>query len=138
MTSPNEAEHRALDFVVDTLRAAYGEDDVKGTERGVFFVRGGPNAIRVRVTPISGDAAIVDVYTWVGHDVEVTDDLCRYLLDRNTQIRFGKASIDRDGDILLEHSLFPEQLSATVLLRLVELVAELADQVEGELRKRFE
>lgn len=115
------------------LREAFG-DHVEESPRGpTFLVPGGPHGIRVTVSPIGDDEAVVDVYTWVGRDVELTAEVARYLLEKNGHLRFAAAGLDRDGDLRLEASLFPDQVTAAALGRLVDVVAAAADELDQEL-----
>lgn len=136
MTS--DAQRRYLELVGGWLRESYCEL-AQQSEQGhpVFLVPGGPHAMRVRVSPIGKDEAVIDVYTWLGRDIQLTPEVARYLLEKNGQLRFGKLSIDPDGDLILEDSLFAEQLDASVVTRLVRLLAAAADEIEDELRTRF-
>ena len=106
------------------------------TEPGKFLVaRGHP--VLVRVSPVGGGGEIVDVATWVARGLELTPEVTRFLLARSARIRVGKLGIDADGEIIVEHSLFPEGLGCEVLARTVELVSSVAAELEVELAERF-
>lgn len=137
MKGETEAQRRYLDLVGQYLRDAYGEDVRESADRPSFFVPTPPNGVWVRVSAIGEDEVVVDAYTWIGHELEVTAEVEHYLLERNASLRFGKVGIDTDGDLLLEHSLFPEAVEAVVLERVVDLVASVADDLEWELAERF-
>lgn len=93
--------------------------------------------IVVRVSPVEGGGEIVDIATWIGEGLELTSELTRFLLERSARLRFGKLGVDGDGDIVVEHSLFPEQLGCDVLTRAVELVSSVAEGLEREISERF-
>jgi hypothetical protein len=91
----------------------------------------------VRVSPIDGGGEVVDVGTWAGRGRELTPELMRFLLERSERVRVGKVGVDQDGDVVVEHSLFPEQLDCAVLMRVVELVSSVAADLEREVTERF-
>ena len=119
------------------MSETFGTQVQRPEEDATLVVPGGPYGIRVTVTPIGDDEAAVDVYTWLGRKVEVTAPVARYLLERNARLRFGSLGVDPDGDVILEASLFPEQVDPVALSRLVELIAVAADEIDEELRTRF-
>jgi len=108
---------------------------VRPGEPGHFLVERA-HPVWVRVSPVQGGTEIVDVATWVGQGLELTPELARFLLEWSERRRVGKVGVDRDGDIILEHSLFPEQLGCEVLVRVVELVSLAAAELERELAER--
>lgn len=106
-------------------------------EAGAFFVPLGRNGIRVNVKPVGTDNAVIDAYSWIGRGLEITPELAMFLAERNSQLRFGALGIDPEGDVMYQHSLFPESISKVVLERLVQLMAMTADELDDELNGRF-
>lgn len=137
MKPASEAQQRCFEEVGRCLREAFGGVVEESEEEATYRLPLGPYGIRVTVSRIDDDEAVVDVYTWLGRDLAVTPEVARFLLERNAQLRFGSLGVDPDGDILLGHSLFCEQADTLVLRRLVEMLAAVAEELEGELGKRF-
>lgn len=137
MEPATEAQRRTLDLVHECLREAFGPLLAEGERTPAFLVPGGPHGIRVAVQPVGEDEAVVDVFTWVGRDVEVTSEVARWLLERNAALRFVSLALDADGDVRIDAALFPENVSADELARVVALVAAAADDVDRELSERF-
>lgn len=136
MTPASEAYRECHELVGRCLREAFGEL-VQSEDASTFLVPGGPYGMRVRVSPIGEDEAVVDVCTWLGRDLEATPQLARYLLEENARLRFGALAIDPDGDIVLAHALFPDALDGVALERLIKLMAAVAVEIEAELSRRF-
>ena len=126
-----------MEGVREAVRSALGEAFASHVEESphgpTFLVPGGPYGVRVTVSRIDGTDSVVDVYTWVGRGVEVTPAVARYLLEQNARFRFAAVALDADGDIRIEASVFPDQVSAEALARLVDIVGAAAGEVEQEL-----
>ena len=80
-----------------------------------------------------GGGEVVDVATWAARGLELTPEVTRWLLEHSARVRVGKVGVDADGDIVVEHSLFPEGLGCEVLIRTVELVSSVGAELEREL-----
>lgn len=119
--------------VRSALGEAFGSHVEESPEGSTFLVPGGPYGVRVSVSGIDGGDSVVDIYTWVGRGVEVTPTVFRYLLEQNARFRFAAVALDADGDIRIEASVFPDQVSTESLARLVDIVGAAAGEVEQEL-----
>ena len=101
------------------------------------FLVARPHPVWVRVSSVKGGDEIIDVATWLREKHELTPELTRFLLEWSARARVGKLGVDRDGEIVVEHSLFPEQLGCEVLRRVVDIVSTVAAEIEHELTRQF-
>jgi hypothetical protein len=119
------------------LRDAFGELVQAAPHEPAYFVSLGRIGVRVEVEAVGNDNALIETFSWIAQKLTVDDQLAALLARRNATLRFGALCVDGEGDIILRHALFPEQLSKTVLVRLVELISSTADTIDQELRERF-
>jgi hypothetical protein len=132
-----EAQRDLYELVGRCLREAFGEEAEVTAGESTYRVAGGPYGVKVAASPIGHDQAVVELYTWLARGLEITPDVARYLLETNACLRFGSLGLDSDGCLLLVHSLFPEQVDAVALARVITLLGATADEVEHELTERF-
>ena len=114
------------------LRAAFGGAVEQDGDRPAYLVRLA-NPVWVRISPVGDGHVVVDVATWPALRPDLSPELVWGLLTRNARIRFGKLGLDRDGDVVVEHSLLAETVECDGLKRVVELVAAVAADLEREL-----
>jgi hypothetical protein len=119
------------------LREAFGELVAEAPDGSAFFVPLGRIGVRVEVEAVGDGNALVEAYSWIARDLTVDDPLGSFLAHRNAGLRFGTLCVDGEGAVILRDALFPESVSKTVLARLVRLLADTADELDEELRKRF-
>jgi hypothetical protein len=122
--------------VGEWLRAAFGEAVRQARGEPTYFVALGRVGVRVDIVPVGGGDSVVEAYSWIGQGIPITDELGRHLAERNAELNFGTLSIDGEGAIILGHSLFGDGASETVLTRLVRILAETAEVLDGELQRR--
>jgi hypothetical protein len=91
----------------------------------------------VAVNPIVVHSTVLDFHSLVVRDIETTPELMRWLLRRNHRLRMGALSLDRDGDIVLKHSLLGDTLTREELQIVLATLVELADELDDEITSRF-
>jgi hypothetical protein len=119
------------------LRAAFGEPVLEAPDEPAYFVPLGSIGVRVNIEPIGEHDAVLQAYAWVAQGLPVTPEIGLYLAERNIELRFGSLCVDGEDAIILQHTLFSEATSETVLDRLVRAIAESAQTLDDELRLRF-
>lgn len=119
------------------LREAFGELVREAPDEAAYFVALGRIGVRVEVEPVGGENALIETYSWIAQQLTVDDSIAAFLVRRNAGMRFAALCVDGEGAIILRQALFPEQLSKTVLVRLLELMSAAADTIDQELRERF-
>lgn len=119
------------------LRNAFGERVLESPDEPAYFVPLGKIGVRVNVEPVADGDAVIESYSWIAQGLAVTPAIGLYLAQRNVELRFGSLGVDGEGAIILQHSLFSEGADSIVLERLVRVMAESAEALDGELRERF-
>jgi hypothetical protein len=62
--------------------------------------------LSIGVLAVGEEQAVVDIWAWLGHGMEVTLEVAKYLLTKNKDMRFGKLGVDDEGDIALSARCF--------------------------------
>src|SRR4051812_22226144 len=137
MELAHQAHEEAYTLVAGYLRQSFGDLAEADEERPYFSLALGRVGINVTVQAMGDDEAAINIYTWLAHGLEVTDEAARFLLERNGAFRVGRFSIDDDGDIMLDHTLLADTLSKAELATVVRWMSGIADEVEDELKMRF-
>jgi hypothetical protein len=131
------AQRELLASTGSQLRSAFGEAVIENPDEPAHFVGLGSIGVRVDVEPAGEDDAIVAVYSWIAQGVAATPEVGLFLAERNAELRFGALSVDGEGAIILGDALFADGAGEMVLARLVTVLAETADVLDEELRRRF-
>lgn len=119
------------------LREAFGELVKDAPDASAFFVPLGRIGVRVEVEAVGSENALVECYAWIAQELTVDEALGSFLAHRNAGLRFGALCVDGEGAVIFRHALFEEAASKTVLMRLIEVMADTADTLDEELRIRF-
>src|ERR1044072_4653084 len=88
MEYKSEAHKKAYEKTRDYLRALLGEVKVK-TMDDTFALQEGSTFVYARTFPIGDKKSGVEIFSYVVVDVEVTEDLMRYLLTYNLRLILG-------------------------------------------------
>jgi hypothetical protein len=137
MTGLTAAQRDLLDRITPALGKAFGERVLIAPDQPSLFVRRGSIGVRLDVLDAPGGDAVLECYAWVAQELPITPELGLYLAQRNVELHFGALAIDGDGAIMLQHALFAESVSDGVLVRLVRVLADTADVLDAEIRRRF-
>jgi len=119
------------------LRAALGRYEV--TRDGSYSLRHG--STRLMIKPVAlpdSDKTIVNLLAFVNIDVNVNNDLVKYLMDLNKNILFGKFVVLEDQKMVLcQHSLLGEKLDQEELMVGIAAIVLTADKYDDEIKARF-
>ena len=102
-----------------------------------FWLTLGSAQIRIFVFPFGDDASTIQVYSTVVLKVENTPDLMEYLLRANVDMRFGAFGIDRDGDVIFQHTIIGDTCDKAELKASIAAVAATADMKDDEIIAKF-
>ncbi len=137
MQLEQQAQEDLYARVATYLRQGFGELAQASDDSPLFSIWLGNVGIRVAVEAVGEDRAVVDVATWLGRGVSVTEEVAHHLLRKNTELRFGTLGVDEDGDITFDYSLLGESVTKDALSRVVRIFSATADQLDNELMMRF-
>ena len=121
----------------DYLRATIGRYEV--TRDGSYSLRHGTTRLIIKPRGLSGtDKTIVSIFAFVAIDVNVTDELMRYLNDINKRVTFGKFFVIEDQKLVIcQHSLLGGTLDKDELMVGIAAVAYTSDQYDEKIVERF-
>jgi hypothetical protein len=99
----------------------------------LFVLPLGSATANVEVLPWGNSEAIISTWSYVVTGAEVTQDLMRFLLKKNSELQFGVFSIDDDGDIRFHTTLVGSTCDRQELQTLVSSVLETADKYDDAI-----
>jgi hypothetical protein len=140
MEFKSEPHKRVYEKTRDYLHTLFGEVNVK-TMDDTLVLQEGSTFVYTRAFPIGEKKAGVEVFSYVVVDVEVTDDLMRYLLTYNLRLILGAFGIaigeDGNATVLLSHSILGDTMSRDELYASVSAIARVADDLDDQIVKAF-
>src|SRR6185295_1126405 len=113
MEFKTEAHQRAYEKARDYLHTLFGEVNIKVMD-DTFVLQEGSTFVYVRVFPIGEKKSGVEIFAYVVVDVEVTEQLMRYLLTYNLRLIMGGFGLARGegskGTVLLTHTILGDSM----------------------------
>jgi hypothetical protein len=135
-----EAQERVYEKTRSYLHTLFGEVNVKVMD-DTFVLQEGSTFVYVRVFPIGEKKAGVEVFAYVVVDVEVTDQLMRYLLTYNLRLILGAFGLARGegdkGTVLLTHTILGDSMDREELYGSVSAIARVADDLDETIVTAF-
>lgn len=119
------------------LREIVGSYQV--TRSGDYSFRHGSTRIVIRPTFLRNmNKSILRIIALTVINIDVNDDLTRYLNDINSRIYFGKfIAIEPEKMVVCTHSLLGDKLDKEEFLTSVAAVALLSDKYDDEIIQKF-
>lgn len=99
----------------------------------IFILPLGSATATVEVLPWGNTEAIISTWSYVVTGAEITPDLMKFLLKKNSELQFGVFSIDDDGDIRFHTTLVGSTCDREELKTLVSSVLQTADQYDDAI-----
>jgi hypothetical protein len=129
-----ELYHVVEDYLV-ALDVTYtrNEDDAFFTVRIAEDVR-----THILVVAWGDDDALLLVRSWIVRPAQLTSELMRYLLGRNTGARLGALAIDDDDDIMFQYTLGAAALDRTELRDAINAVSFGGARARDRILSRFD
>ena len=135
MELKTEAHRKVYDKTRGYLNSLFGEVNVKVLDDSLVLQEGS-TFVYLRVFPIGDSKAGVEVFSYVVVDVEVTDELMRFLLTYNLKLMLGGfgMAIGEDGRavILLTHTILGDSMDREELYASVSAIARVADDLDDQ------
>lgn len=132
-----EAQKDCFEKVSSCLNGKFTGMVIPAEELPAFFIVRGNAILQVAVFPLGESDSVIQCRSYTVSGAELTDDLMRYLLNQNTQLRFGSFGIDNDGDIILEHSLIGSLADRLSTQRIAEMILASANKFGDEIVARW-
>ena len=140
MEFKSEAHQKTYEKARDCLYALFGEVNVKVMD-DTFVLQEGSTFVYVRTFPIGEKKSGVEIFAYVVVDVEVTEQLMRYLLTYNLRLIMGGFGLARGegdkGTVLLTHTILGDSMDREELYASVSAVARVADDLDDQIVTAF-
>ena len=137
MKFDNEVQEKVHGNITKWGRELYGEmlyldDD------GDFAMGFGSAVIWIRVQPFGDDECIINIYSLVIVEVELTPDLMKFLLQTNRELPFGLFAVNPDsGSILLDENLVGSSCTKEELRLTVGWMGKMVDRFDDEIKSKW-
>ncbi len=137
MNFQTEAQRNCYEQVAGWMRASFGKfpcarQDFPGL--GLFM---NSALVEVLVYPWEDDDATINVRSYVVTGANLSEDLLRFLLQENTDMRFGAFGVDNDGNILFEYTTLGSACSQKELETAVKAVLSVADDYDDAIVEKW-
>jgi len=140
MEFKTEAHKKVHEKTRDYLHTLFGEVNVKLMD-DTFVLQEGSTFVYVRTFPIGEKKSGVEVFSYVVVDVEVTEQLMRYLLTYNLRLILGAFGLARGdggkGTVLLTHTILGDSMDREELYGIVSAIARVADDLDDQIVTAF-
>ncbi|HKA19685.1 MAG TPA: hypothetical protein VKN18_15450 [Blastocatellia bacterium] len=140
MELKSEGHQRVYEKTRDYLHSLFGEINVKVMD-DTFVLQEGSTFVYVRTFPIGDKKSGVEVFAYVVVDVEVTEQLMRYLLTYNLRLILGAFGLARSegakGTVLLTHTILGDSMDREELYASVSAIARVADNLDDQIVAAF-
>jgi len=135
-----EAHKKVHEKTRGFLHTLFGEVNVKLMD-DTFVLQEGSTFVYVRTFPIGEKKSGVEIFSYVVVDVEVTEQLMRYLLTYNLRLILGAFGLARGegskGTVLLTHTILGDSMDREELYGSVSAIARVADDLDDQIVTAF-
>lgn len=137
MEFQTQAQKACYEKVVAWMKELFGELAQPRDDAPAVVVLSGSAVAQAIVFPWGEDDAVICTRAYVVTGVELTPDLMHFLLRENADMRFGAFGVDKDGDILFEHSIVGSTADKNELKASVMAVLMTADHYDDQIVSRW-
>ena len=141
MKFKTEAHEKVYQKMRDCLFTLFGEVSLTAMDDYTFALQEGSTFIYVRAAAIGEKQASVEIFSYVVVDIDITEELMRYLLEYNLQLvmgGFGLATDDQGkGTIVLTHTILGATMCKDELYTSVSAIARVADDLDDKIVEKF-
>lgn len=127
-----EQTHRKIKSFIQEL---FNDDEVIELDNTYSFTFG-TVSVNVRVLPWHTEDVLVEVFSYVAEEVELSSSLMEELLRLNATTHFGAFGLTFDNSVVFTYSLAGANLDLNEFTAAVQTVATVADSYD-ELLKEF-
>ncbi len=140
MEFKTEAHQRVYEKTRGYLHTLFGEVNVNFLD-DTFVLQEGSTFVYVRAFPIGEKKSGVEIFAYVVVDVDVTEQLMRYLLTYNLRLILGGFGLARGegekGTVLLTHTILGDSMDREELYGSVSAIARVADDLDDQIVTAF-
>lgn len=132
-----KAQEEVYNKVKGWMKDIFGDFATPRADSPSFAVYVGSSYSSVAVMPWGEDDAVVATRSWIVTGVEMTQELCYYLLRENDNMRFGAFGLDSDNDVYFEHAIAGNSADKDELKASVMAVVMTADRYDDIISSRW-
>jgi hypothetical protein len=140
MEFKTDAHKKAYEKTRDFLHTIFGEVNIKAMD-DTFVLLEGSTFVYTRTFPIGEKKSGVEIFSYVVVDIDVTEELMRYLLTYNLRLMLGafglSLSEDGKGTVLLTHTILGDSMDREELYASVSAIARVADDLDDQIVAAF-
>lgn len=140
MEFKTDAHKEAYEKARDFLHTLFGEVNVK-TMDDTFVLQEGSTFVYTRTFPIGDKKSGVEIFSYVVVDIDVTEELMRYLLTYNLRLMLGAFALSigesAKGTVLLTHTILGDSMDREELYASVSAIARVADDIDDQIVTAF-
>lgn len=137
MNFQTEAQKDCYQKVADWLPEICDRISNPFTDSPIFSLQFGSATVLVEIRIFRQVETVIYIWAYVATEVEVNDDLLRFLLKQNDVFRFGGFSMADDGDIRFHVTLLGSSCQQNEFKLAVTEVLESADRYDDEIVERW-
>lgn len=102
-------------------------------EKGKYTITRGSTQVMVIVRPFTKNNCSVEFVATVVTDCEITEELTKFLLRKNSELHIGGFGLLFDDTIIFQHSLPGNLLNSESLTEALNVVSAIADYYDDEI-----
>jgi hypothetical protein len=140
MEFKSDAHKKAYEKTRDFLHTLFGEVNVKMMD-DTFVLQEGSTFVYIRTFPIGEKKSGVEIFSYVVVEIDVTEELMRYLLTYNLRLMLGAFGLslgeDGKGTVLLTHTILGDSMDREELYASVSAIARVADDIDDQIVTAF-
>src|SRR5215216_6655018 len=140
MEFKTDAHRVAYEKTRDFLHTLFGEVNVKSMD-DTFVLQEGSTFVYIRTFPIGDKKSGVEIFSYVVVDIDVTEEMMRYLLTYNLRLMLGAFGLslgeDGKGTVLLTHTILGDSMDREELYASVSAIARVADDLDDQIVTTF-
>jgi hypothetical protein len=133
MEFQSQAQKETYEKLVPWMKEIFGTFAAFRNDAPVIGVMIGSALAQVGVSPWGQDDATITTRSYVVTEVEMSNDLMRYLLQENDRMRFGAFGVDKDDDVFFEHTIVGSTCDKEEIKASVMAVVITADQYDDQI-----
>jgi Putative bacterial sensory transduction regulator len=134
----HEAQKELFTRIEGYLRQSFGElVDPAEQGRPGFWLMMGRIPLAVCAYPMAPTRQLWDITSFLGQEINVNEDVMKFLLTKNSSYRFGTLYLDDEEGIRFDHSLVGESTTKDSLALVQRLMSRTVDDIDDALNMQF-
>ncbi len=137
MDFDTKPQQEIYERVLPWIAELFGGSVLRKPDAPVVGVMYGSAFAQIGIFPWGEHDAVITTRSYVVTDVQLTQELMRYLLHENIGMRFGAFGVDDEGDIIFEHTIVGSTCDQKELESSVIHVARTADDYDDIIVEKW-